>query len=698
MISRLYLLGLLMLCLRAQSQVLTDSMLVATPLDEVVISATRSERQMGALPMPVSVITQQQIKAMGSMRLTEILGEQTGLFIVNNHGNGVQVQGFNPDYTLILVDGEPLIGRTAGTLELDRLAVGNIKQIEIVKGPASSLYGSEALAGVINIITETPHKTQATASARYGTNATTDLSTTLSLRQNRARLSFFLNRNASQGFDHISSTLAPTVAPHTNHTLQPKLSYAFTKNTTLSVSSRLFEEQQQNRFSLGGPDDQLVEGVGKIRELTLNPTLRHKVSKKVVFDARLYSSLYSTTSELNYQQTSAPYERTFFRQSFLRPEIQSQITLNEKNLLTVGAGSISERVEATRYSQLHRFTTQYVFVQYEYFPTNKLHWIFGGRYDRHSAYNDQFSPKAAVRYELSDRWAIRASAGAGFKAPDFRQLYLNFTNTVAGYSVYGYNEVQAQLQQLRQRGQLAELLINPNELEELAAERSFSINLGATHQTPNGWKTTLNLFRNDVNNLIESQLVARTTSFQSIFSYRNLRQVYTQGIELETGKKIQLSGAMLHLMSGYQFLDAKDKAVLSALREGTIFRRDPETLTTSRVGLSDYGGLLGRSVHSANVRVFYELKSGWGFTIRGIYRGRFGIADLNGNTILDTSEEYASGYWLWNTSLSKTIHALTIQAGSDNLFGFTDPINVPNLAGRLLWVRLSTNIARSSHK
>ena len=698
MISRLYLLGLLMLCLRAQSQVLTDSMLVATPLDEVVISATRSERQMGALPMPVSVITQQQIKAMGSMRLTEILGEQTGLFIVNNHGNGVQVQGFNPDYTLILVDGEPLIGRTAGTLELDRLAVGNIKQIEIVKGPASSLYGSEALAGVINIITETPHKTQATASARYGTNATTDLSTTLSLRQNKARLSFFLNRNASQGFDHTSSTLAPTVAPHTNYTLQPKLSYAFTKNTTLSVSSRLFEEQQQNRFSLGGPDDQLVEGVGKIRELTLNPTLRHKVSKKVVFDARLYSSLYSTTSELNYQQTSAPYERTFFRQSFLRPEIQSQITLNEKNLLTVGAGSISERVEATRYSQLHRFTTQYVFVQYEYFPTNKLHWIFGGRYDRHSAYNDQFSPKAAVRYELSDRWAIRASAGAGFKAPDFRQLYLNFTNTVAGYSVYGYNEVQAQLQQLRQRGQLAELLINPDELEELAAERSFSINLGATHQTPNGWKTTLNLFRNDVNNLIESQLVARTTSFQSIFSYRNLRQVYTQGIELETGKKIQLSGAMLHLMSGYQFLDAKDKAVLSALREGTIFRRDPEILTTSRVGLSDYGGLLGRSVHSANVRVFYELKSGWGFTIRGIYRGRFGIADLNGNTILDTSEEYASGYWLWNTSLSKTIHALTIQAGSDNLFGFTDPINVPNLAGRLLWVRLSTNIARSSHK
>jgi outer membrane receptor for ferrienterochelin and colicins len=673
-------------------------MLVAKPLDEVVVSATRSEREMGALPMPVSVITQQQIKAMGSMRLTEILGEQTGLFIVNNHGNGVQMQGFNPDYTLILIDGEPLIGRTAGTLELDRLAVGNIKQIEIVKGPASSLYGSEALAGVINIITETPNKTQATASARYGSNATSDLSTTLSLRQNKTRLSVFLNRNSSQGFDHTPSTLAPTVAPHTNYTLQPKLSYAFSKNTSLTVSSRLYEEQQQNRFTLTGENDLLVEGIGKVREISLNPSLRHKIGERVVFDARLYSSRYATSTDLAYQQTAAPYERTFFRQRFLRPEIQSQITLNEKNLLTLGAGSISESVDATRYSQLHRFTTRYVFAQYEYFPTNRLHWIVGGRYDRHSAYNDQFSPKLALRYEVSKQWAVRASAGAGFKAPDFRQLYLNFTNTVAGYSVFGYNEIQAQLQQLRQRGQLAELLTDPDELEELSAERSFSVNLGATHQTSNGWKTTLNLFRNDVNNLIESQLVARTTSFQSIFSYRNLRQVYTQGLELETGKKIQLSGAMLHLTSGYQFLDAKDKAVLSALREGTLFRRDPETLTTSRVRPSEYGGLLGRSAHSANVRIFCEFKSGWGFTIRGIYRGRFGIADLNGNAILDTPEEYASGYWLWNTSLSKTIHALTVQVGTDNLLGYTDPINVPNLAGRLLWVRMSTSLGRIKHQ
>jgi outer membrane receptor for ferrienterochelin and colicins len=117
-------------------------------LEALVVTATRNERTMGLLPMPVSLIPQSQIKTMGSLRLNDVLTEQTGLLVVpqiNAQGNGIQLQGFNPDYTLILIDGEPIIGRYTGSLELSRIAVGNIKQIEIVKGPSSSLYGSDAL-------------------------------------------------------------------------------------------------------------------------------------------------------------------------------------------------------------------------------------------------------------------------------------------------------------------------------------------------------------------------------------------------------------------------------------------------------------------------------------------------------------------------------------------------------------------------
>ncbi|MEY4930965.1 MAG: hypothetical protein RI909_1689, partial [Bacteroidota bacterium] len=121
-------------------------------LEEIIVTATRNERTVGALPMPVSLIPKNQIKTMGSLRLNDVLTEQTGLVVVpqiNAQGNGIQIQGFNPDYTLILIDGEPIIGRYTGSLELSRIAIGNIKQIEIVKGPSSSLYGSDALAGVI---------------------------------------------------------------------------------------------------------------------------------------------------------------------------------------------------------------------------------------------------------------------------------------------------------------------------------------------------------------------------------------------------------------------------------------------------------------------------------------------------------------------------------------------------------------------
>lgn len=104
-----------------------------------MITATRNERTVGALPMPVTLVQSPQIKMMGSVRLNDVLTEQTGLVVVpqvNGQGSGIQIQGFNPDYTLILVDGEPIIGRYTGSLELSRLTVGNIKQIEIVKGPS----------------------------------------------------------------------------------------------------------------------------------------------------------------------------------------------------------------------------------------------------------------------------------------------------------------------------------------------------------------------------------------------------------------------------------------------------------------------------------------------------------------------------------------------------------------------------------
>ena len=124
-------------------------------LEEVVVSATRTDRSVEDLPMPVTVLGKEKIQQTGGIRLSEVLREQTGLQISSDHGAGLQMQGLDSDYILILLDGEPLIGRTAGTFDLDRMSVSNIERIEILRGPSSAIYGSEAMAGVINIITKT---------------------------------------------------------------------------------------------------------------------------------------------------------------------------------------------------------------------------------------------------------------------------------------------------------------------------------------------------------------------------------------------------------------------------------------------------------------------------------------------------------------------------------------------------------------
>jgi outer membrane receptor for ferrienterochelin and colicins len=138
-----------------ENSVKNDSIL-AQDLNEVIVTATRTVRQLSSLPLPVTLISKKQIQRTGVTRLNEILNEQTGIVMTPDAtiggGEGVQIQGIASDYVLVLIDGVPVVGRSSGNLDLSRFAIGNIKQIEVVKGPSSSLFGSEALGGVINII------------------------------------------------------------------------------------------------------------------------------------------------------------------------------------------------------------------------------------------------------------------------------------------------------------------------------------------------------------------------------------------------------------------------------------------------------------------------------------------------------------------------------------------------------------------
>ncbi len=662
-------------------------------LNEIIVTATRGERLLSAVPMPVTLIGQAQIKQMGSLRLNEILQEQTGLAIVNDHGQGVQMQGFNPDYTLILIDGEPLIGRTAGTLELSRLAVGNIKQIEIVKGPSSSLYGSEALAGVINIITENPRKTKLSFTSRYGTNQTADFGLSASFRQEKLGGNIFINRYGSTGYDFTPNTFGQTVEPFHNYTLQSKWTYDFSDRVRLNLSGRYFVETQDSRFQLGNQENaQKVEGFGRVRDYNFNPTLDWRVNDRLKTQFRIYHSVYQTDSELKYTLDNQLFEETFFTQTFLRPEVQADYYLSDQHQLTLGIGNIWESVEATRYTQKRQFETRYIFAQYEFVPNQKWDIILGGRFDAHTVYGSQFSPKLSIQYQASDRFSLRTSVGRGFKAPDFRQLYLNFTNAVAGYSVFGTEELPNILAQLEAQGQLAGVFLDPSQVGNLQAESSWAFNLGFQYKPHQKITWNFNLFRNDVSNLIESQIVATRTSGQNIFSYRNLNSIFTQGLETDVSYKLV---PHLTFSVGYQYLVAKDKEILAQIDNGELFRFNPQAQQTERLERADYGGLFGRSRNMLNLKLFYD-NHDKGFTanLRAIYRGKYGFGDLNGNLILDQDNEYVEGFWTLNFATSQEFwkKRLRGQIGIDNLLNFSNQTQIPSLAGRLIWASVQMSL------
>jgi len=664
-------------------------------LDDVVVTATRNERQLSKIPMMVNLVKKEQIQQMGSLRLNEILQEQTGLAIVTDHGQGIQMQGFDPDYTLILIDGEPIIGRTAGTLELSRLAVGNIKQIEIIKGPCSSLYGSEALAGVVNIITERPDDISGTLTARYGTNTTTDFSGSFNFRKDKVGVYLFANRYSSEGYDFTPETFGQTIEPFNNYTFQSKLYYDFSNRLKFSISGRFFQENQTANFNLGDAQNpNLIEGKGTIQDYNLNPILDWQLNDKWTTQFRFYASSYETQTNLFYKSDNSLYESTFFRQNFFRAENQTEYFLSDAHIFTFGAGNIWESVEATRYTAKRRFQTQYFFFQYELNPNERWNVVAGGRWDNHSVYGSQFSPKLALQYNISPKIALRASTGVGFKAPDFRQLYLNFTNTVAGYSVYGTEELPAILSELQANGQIAGLLLDPSVIGNIQAETSISYNVGFKVQVNEKTRWEVNAFRNDISNLIETQIFAVRTGGQNIFSYRNLNQVFTQGIESNLSYQVLPS---LKFSLGYQYLEAKDKEVLKQIENGELFRRNPNTLATTRVKKSDYRGLFGRSRSMLNCKIFYDnVEKGISANLRGIYRSRYGFADRNGNLILDADNEYVAGYWTWNLSVAKDFweNRLRLQLGCDNLLDFRDEVNIPNLAGRLLWINLQLQLKK----
>ncbi|MBS1563395.1 MAG: TonB-dependent receptor [Bacteroidetes bacterium] len=681
----------------------TDSVR-ARELEEAVVTATRGERRLGNVAVPVTVISQKTIRQSGSLRLNDILAEQAGLFISADYsGTGVQVQGLNPDYTLILIDGEPLVGRNSGVLDLSRITVANIKKIEIVKGPSSSLYGSEALAGVINIITNKPAASSAGASVRYGSFGTSDINLNASWVQHKWNLSGQLNRYGTSGYKLNASSAAQTQDPFHNYTGQLKSVYSFSPATQWTLSTRYFTENidtkpYSTKDASGVTEN--VSGTAGTHDININNTLEHRFSRAAKTNLRVYYTDYKSVSDQWYTYTNPASNTSFhdyFQQGFLRLEDQTDISIGSRLALTAGGGWIADKVKSNRYDDKDIVTrdnnVSYLFAQAEWHPFDSWSLTGGLRYDDNRRYQSRLSPKLAIQKKLGSKLRINASIGSGFKAPDFRQLYLNFTNTApgTGYTVLGNTEVSAGMQRLQQQGMIQSILVDPAGIRPLKPEISTGINVGAAYDFSTALHANINLFRNDIDNLIITGTIAQKTNGMFVYSYFNVNRACTQGLEASLSWQFL---PQFRAEAGYQLLYTADKDQLDKIKAGNEFGRDNGVVY--RLTTKDYKGLFNRSRHMANLKVYYDHK-GWFANIRTSYRSGWGVSDTDGNLYLNRGDKFSNDFIQTNVSAGRTFtNGLYLQAGSDNIFNYRDTQYLPNVPGRTWYATIGFTFTHSN--
>lgn len=704
--ATLFLIFISPICLNAQTDSLDEIFLdeyfaqlyndsLSNDIEEVIVTATKGEKSINKTTVPVQQISQKYIKASGTIKLADILQEQTGISLTNFLGSGVQLQGFAPEFTLILINGEPIIGKTAGVVDLSRIIVSNIKKVEIIKGPVSSLYGSEAMGGVINIITEDigvikNNRLEYSFQYKSPVQIANNLNSTFS--KNKFSFENNINYNFSNGYHTDKKTINKEGPPYQDFTLNNKLLYRASHKIHVGLGLKYYYSKLHNLedSTTESTVKGIVEQTDKTNEVNVNPFFKY-ISNNVVLNIRSYNSFYKHKNVYDGVMEDKDLYNDDYLQLFNKLEAQLDYTKNS-HLFTVGVGGFNNIINAKRNAGKISQHQEYIFLQYQYELRDKFIINVGTRTDFPSDYDIQWiSPKVSLRYNANKYFYLKLSGGRGYKSPDVRQQYLNFINNLVGYSIFGADVAVQKLNELEALGLIANYNIPKEKITTLKSEKSWAFNSEiGINPIPGKMNLSVNYFRNEVENLIDVMAVATKKNNSLIYSYFNLDKIYTQGIEANFSYNI-IKG--LNFSAGYQFLDAKDYTVINKIKRGEIIKRDPVTYEESRLVKKDYGGLFDRSKHSFNIKIFYENdKHDISTYLRVIYKGKYGWADKNNNQILDDKSEYAPGYALVNFSISKLIkQKYSIQFGIDNLLNKKMPMYVPNLYGITPYIGFTIN-------
>lgn len=552
-----------------------------------VISGSRQAELQESLNTAVEVVTRREIDSKGYQTVGEVLkevpGVQTRLGSDTGTVSGIageQIQGVGSRQSLVLLDGFPIIaarGIKSGTINLDRQSTGKIEQVEVVKGAASALYGSDAIGGVVNLISREPTMPLSGSLMVSGGNfGVLSQAAETGVRKGRYGGFFSFNRDKQNEFDLTPNTFDTTGAGFHRYDVFAKQKWEFSPKFFMTAMGNLFTGRARGR-SIGEPDPTQNYASGKQFDDTHDITQNYGVTanwtptSKTVIQARGYFSRYDEYAKTSFANgQSFPDDNLF--QRFGRVDASILQIIGERQIVQVGGEWATDR-----YRGLNRLAsnagqqanTSTAWAQDKISLTNRMTLTLGLRYDAHSIFGSAASPKIGLNFRASDRINLRASWGRGFRAPDLGQLYYKFYNPTNFYQVFG----------------------NPN----LSPEHSGSWQAGAEYSsTKKSYRFGINLFRNDVVNMIDPQTIGFVLPFPSpgaltiaqaraylnsigldpvqypimpfrlLIVYNNISKIYTQGIEASADIKLPRN---FSLSSNYTYLDARNKATGAYLPE-----------------------------------------------------------------------------------------------------------------------------------
>lgn len=596
-------------------------------LPNVVVSTTASTRELERAMASVSVVDGVVVRRRPHNDLFDMIHDQVGIaseYVGAGGGRGISIRGMDSEHSLILIDGQR-INHTAGSiahsnLEQTWVPAEAIERIEIVRGPMSSLYGSESLGGVVNVVTRAAtEQWQASFNQLF--------------RLGSKRLKGDLYKS---GFYAGGPLIENTLGINLWGELRRRQALLNAQDRRLST----LDEQQAKSLHVGltwTPDtNQRIDlGVDINREelagVRLASAGRTKANTPYEIDSLIRRHRYSLAYRGDWAWGSLQLR---WYQSRLKRDVercdtkevsapnrfvdtvwdaQTQIDVGVYQRLSLGVEWRREQVEDPNINAEQKDKQSHfaVYLQDEISLGEQWEAVIGGRFDKHQRFGWQFSPRSYLLFKPTDNWTFRAGVGKGFKAPTLKQLSPSYESRAA---MGGRGIVRG----------------NP----DLAAETNTSYELGAAYRADD-WSVAATLFQNHVKNLITTVRLPKCNERGFVcLNYQNINQTRLQGVELSAQWDVSTDWAV---SANYTYLSARDR-----------LKNEP---------------LLDRSRHRANVALTWSPLAQLETTLRYEYVGsQLGSGAVANQSIKRPS--YALIHWDISYELNKS---LRLYGGVENI-------------------------------